>query len=707
MSRLPAVIAVGLNCAAGVDADSSVESAYSGADALQKLSLYDSPRYASRYVAQANLKPHKKLSRCARMLYSALDEALSKVNLESISSDRISLYFGTSIGGIFETENMLKKNRSSDDKNFSSLSTYECSTLADCAAKRISANGECITYSTACSSSSLALADACNAISQRYCDVAIVCGSDALSRITVNGFGSLKLLSEEKCKPFDKNRDGINLGEAAGVLVLCAEEVALKINAEILTYVSGWACTCDAYHATSPSPDGSGALRAFSEASKKASLSPEDISYYNAHGTATLGNDTAESSGLRNFFGEKVPPFSSLKRIFGHTLGASGVVNAIVSIVSMNKGILPKNSGYENFDEVVSISPLIDNEKFENGAVLSASLGFGGNNGVAIFSKKKSEFSDNCKARKIFVYGKSVLGNGSVLSDAELLKDIAPLKKRRWTHIQKMGIEVSINAIETAKILTSGERIAVCWGTGLGMVSQTAAFVENIFEKNEAEPMPTAFTNSVHNAVSSAIAINGGFKALNSAVTAKEISFETAILQAQREIISGACDVAIVGSADEFISYSTDFLKSTSSKYSNVDTSTLSDFSSAYVFGVEGSCEALPLAELLSAKVYRRTGSVEGEVEIIDAILSSLSLLRSDVKAWFALKGVNAFQEKWLANLSEKLNVKMEMPLEKYGANYSVSGASISESIAHGSGVYLQYSYSSSSMIAITVWNVL
>ncbi len=708
MSRAPVVIAVGLNCAAGTNADASFDSAERGADALRKLSLFESPRYGGRFVAQADLPKDTNLSRCAFMLSRALDEAFSKIAISSVDNKKISLYFGTSIGGIFETENMLKARRKSGEYKLSALASYECSTLADFAAKKIKARGECATYSTACSSSSLAISDACNAISQGVCDVAVACGADALSRITVNGFGSLQLLSEEKCKPFDKNRDGINLGEAAAVLVICAEDVARKIGAEILAYVSGWACSCDAHHATAPIPDGSGAGRAFAEAARKASMAAVDISYYNAHGTATSGNDPAEAAALKNYFGDNgVPAFSSVKRIFGHTLGASGVLNAVVSICALNRSVAPKNSGFENFDENVSISPITKSEPLKKGTIMSASLGFGGNNSVAIFSKIPFAKSENLRNKKIFIYGMSTLGDGSIICETDLLKDISPLKKRKWAKLQKMGIETSRASIANAKILSPADRVSVCWGTGLGMVSQTAAFVENIFEKNEAEPMPTAFTNSVHNAVSSAIAINGKFGGLNSAVTAKEISFECALSQARREIISGACDVSIVGAADEFIKYAADFLDSTSARYSNLGGKRLSDFASSCVIGIEGACDSKPLAEILWLDISRRRATVEEEACRIEDALDSLSIKKDELMGLFALSAVNKFQHDHLFKLSKILGRDFEKPFDKYGLNYSVSAAVVGECVSRGDGVYLQYSHSSSSMSAITIYRVL
>lgn len=708
MSGSPAVVAVGLNCSAGSNAEMSFQSAISGDDALQKLTLFESPRHCGRFVAQANLPKSQRFSRCTQMLFSALDEAFEKIDLTKISSNRISVWLGTSIGGIFETENMLIQSRKTGEQNFSVLSTYECSTLAELASKHIKAKGECTVFSTACSSSSLAISDACNAIVQGDCDVAVVCGADALSRITVNGFGSLLLLADGKCMPFDKNRNGINLGEAAGVMVICNDELLAKLNLEPIAYLSGWGCSCDAYHATAPHPTGEGACNAFKKAKGKSGIEPSEISHYIAHGTSTQGNDVAEASALKNFFGENtMPTFSSVKRIFGHTLGSSGIVNAILSVKSIENGELPKNTGFETIDENISLSPLSESKKCDVENILSASLGFGGNNGATIFSKHKTNVK-NFEKKRLFVYGVSLLGNGGIFPDSELLKEISPLKKRKWAHLQKMGLQTAIDAVKQADVSVNGENIAVCWGTGLGMTSQTGAFIENVIDKNEAEPMPTAFTNSVHNAVSSLIALNGGYKGLNCATTAKEISFESALIQAMREIFSGDVCASIVGASDEHSHYASDFLASQSAKYSHIDSSKVSDFSVSYFIGDEMSCSSQPVAEIIAVDIARRADKIEDEFERIKKLLGYLKLSISDVSRWTSLSPVNKFQENWIGRLSEKLGIaEFLKPYDKYGSNYSVSGASIFEALSEKGKVCIQYSFSSTNMSAITVFKVL
>lgn len=705
MSRAVAVAATGLCSGAGATLGASADAAFAGADKLAKISLFDSPKHGGKFVSAADgIAVKRGRSRCAEMMFAALGEALAKFDISKIAPERIFVYAGTSIGGIFETENMLAENKKNGTKNLAALAGYECSTLAELAAKKCGARGECAAFSTACSSSSLALAEACNAIVLGQCDAAVVVGVDALSRITVNGFGSLLLLSQGKCRPFDKDRDGINLGEAAGVALLCADE--FLGGAKPKAYIAGWARTCDAYHATAPSPDGAGAARAFENALECADIAPEKISYYNAHGTATKGNDSAEGAALRKIFGGNIPPVSSLKRVFGHTLGASGIVNATVSAEAMERSLIPPNAGFENFDETTGVHPAESAKNAEVENVLSVSLGFGGNNGAVVLSRERPQTKPRNGGGKIFVYGGAVLSNGGIYPDGELLAGESPLKTRKFAHLQKMGLQAAKDVLAQAKPLADKNRTAVCWGTGLGMTSQTRAFVENVLEKREAEPMPTAFTNSVHNAVPSAIAVREKFGGLNGAVTAKEISFEAALAQALREIKSGDADAAVVCAGDEYCSLAADFLKT--SKYSENDGSKLSDFAAAYYVGAEGSAESAPLIEILDCDIRRLPASDESECTAIEKILKRHNLAFGDVKRWLSPAPCNAYQRKRLAGLAEKSGLgAFESPFEKYGENYCVSAAAFAECASGGAGICALYTLSSTSMRAFTLFKKL
>ncbi len=730
MNFSPAVISTGLRtCASGGVEGACAWVAEAKSDGLVKLGVFESPRYGGKLVGQAkDFNRGKNPVRCGKILMAALDEALSKINAEKLRSDRVGVFFGTSIGGIFETENAIVSNFNGCG-DISALSYYECSTLAEFVAKRTGASGACMTFSTACSSSSLAIAAACDAIEQGRLDAVLVCGADALSRITVNGFGSLLLLSKGKSKPFDACRDGINLGEAAGVMVLCAKSMSSEYGAKPLAEIVGWGSSADAYHPTAPHPSGEGAASAMRKGLQKAELETDRISLYLSHGTGTAGNDSAEASALRKVFGSKIPPFTSIKGVFGHSLGASGILNAIISVETLRKSIIPKCAGFEAVDPAIGLSPARETVSKEIDCVLTSSLGFGGNNSCAVISKSSSCCRKKVENKRLYVYGCGVLVPGAKfcpqvfshgysgdfdirtqpqkIEISSILKDVSPLKKRKWARLQQIGLQCAANALEGLNMNCGMEKTAVCVGTGLGMVSETARFVESTIAHNEAEPLPTAFTNSVHNAVSSLISLKFGFKALNSAVTAKEISFECALWQAWGEINSGAASAAVIGSFDEYSAYAQKFMESKHPEY--VREHPLRDFGAAYFAGGEASCTNGPLAEILGIDFGRRKKDVSAEIALLENLLEKCGVQKGEIGAVFVPCVLNDKISACLSAISEALGAAEIVRLDDFcGASYSASALAIyAAKYRFGRGCHLLYSPASTGMRGATVFKIL
>jgi 3-oxoacyl-[acyl-carrier-protein] synthase-1 len=216
---------------------------------------------------------------------------------------------------------------------------------------------------------------------------AICGGCDALSRFTLNGFHSLKNVDKQPCRPFDNTRFGLNLGEAAGYLLLETEKSAKERGAEILAVLSGYGNTNDAYHPTAPSPNGDGAYNTMQLALSKAGLLPQDISYINAHGTATINNDAAEGKAIERLFENNIPLFSSTKPYTGHTLAAAGSIEAIFSIWALQQQKAWPNLNFTTPMEDVSVRPATTLTDAAINHVISNSFGFGGNNVSLLFSK--------------------------------------------------------------------------------------------------------------------------------------------------------------------------------------------------------------------------------------------------------------------------------------------------------------------------------
>ena len=225
-------------------------------------------------------------------------------------------------------------------------------------------------------------------IEQGMLDRVIVGGVDALTDFTINGFKSLKIYDENWCRPMDESRTGLNLGEAAGFLLLENDKSISESKNNVLAEVVGYANANDAYHQTASSPDGKGASLAIKQALKLAKISPENISYINFHGTGTANNDLSESIAIMNVFGEKIPPFSSTKAFTGHTLAAAGAIESIFSVLALKNQVLLPNINYKTPLAETKLTPVTKyTENIKLDYILSNSFGFGGNNSAIVFKK--------------------------------------------------------------------------------------------------------------------------------------------------------------------------------------------------------------------------------------------------------------------------------------------------------------------------------
>ena len=244
------------------------------------------------------------------------------------------------------------------------------------------------TISTACSSSSNAIIFGARLIKNDMLDRVLVGGTDALSKFVLNGFRSLMILDTDPCRPFDRDRKGLNLGEGAGYLVLESENAITKHKKEPLCELAGYANTNDAFHQASSSPDGKGASMAMSKAIESCGLDADDIDYINAHGTGTDNNDLSEGLALKRVFNPRIPAFSSTKSFTGHTFGAAGAIEAVLSVLAIKHRIIYPNLNFSSPMEELELSPvteLIRDVDIKH--VLSNSFGFGGNNSTLIFSR--------------------------------------------------------------------------------------------------------------------------------------------------------------------------------------------------------------------------------------------------------------------------------------------------------------------------------
>ncbi|WP_455971868.1 beta-ketoacyl-[acyl-carrier-protein] synthase family protein [Bacteroides congonensis] len=298
---------------------------------------------------------------------------------------RIGFISATSVGGMDLSEHFYESFKENPKRGrLREVISHDCGASTELIASYLGINDFITTISTACSSAANAIMLGARMIKHGLLDAVVVGGTDALCRFTLNGFNSLMILDKAHCRPFDRSRTGLNLGEGAGYLVLQPES---SLRRTPYCELSGYANTNEAYHQTGSSPEGDGAFLSMSEAIASSGISPEEIDYINVHGTGTPGNDASEGMALRRIFGEHVPPFSSVKAFIGHTLGASEGIEAVYSVLSLYKGMIYPNL---NFTDAMPETGLIPETTFREGIpvrhVLSNSFGFGGNDSSLLFS---------------------------------------------------------------------------------------------------------------------------------------------------------------------------------------------------------------------------------------------------------------------------------------------------------------------------------
>ena len=322
-------------------------------------------------------------TRASLLAVHAIKELLVNLDFDQFPSDT-GFISGTSVGGIDKTEEHFYDYKDKPEY-LKYIQAQHPGYTTEKIAEYFGLSGMITTISTACSSSANAIMMGAQLIESGKLKRVIVGGSDCLTKFTLNGFNSLKILSEKKSRPFDNDRNGLNLGEAAGYLLLEADNCIKGKN--ILGRVSGYGNANDAYHQTASSENGEGAFQAISKAINKAGIKPSEIDYINAHGTGTRNNDLSESVALSRIFGEKIPLFSSTKGATGHTLGAAGAVEAIFSLLSMKNSEVYPNLNFNEAMAETGLSPVTRVQNKEIRTVLSNSFGFGGNCTSLIFQK--------------------------------------------------------------------------------------------------------------------------------------------------------------------------------------------------------------------------------------------------------------------------------------------------------------------------------
>lgn len=394
MSRI-FVTGIGVITSLGSSVESNRNALVNGTCGISTIELFDT-KYAGLLpvgeikLENATLKEMLKVTdagvtRTSLLSLHAFEEAIKDSGLDKrlLQSRDTALIGANTVGGMCLTDELYQDaNRKSNGSEY--VKSYDAGSIALYLQNRFQVGGIINTINTACSSSANSIMYGARLIQQGFAKRAIVGGVDSLAKFTINGFNSLHILSSEICKPFDNERTGLNLGEGAAFLVLEREEDCK--GKHVYAKLSGFGNASDAYHPSSLSETGDGPFLAMRNALLSANLDSEDIQFINAHGTATENNDEVESQAMLRLFNNPVP-FASTKSNIGHTLGASGAIEAVYSLLNIQYQEVYKSLQFNTPIEKTGLVPVSNYTQLDIKHVMSNSFGFGGNCSSLIFSK--------------------------------------------------------------------------------------------------------------------------------------------------------------------------------------------------------------------------------------------------------------------------------------------------------------------------------
>jgi 3-oxoacyl-[acyl-carrier-protein] synthase II len=341
----------------------------------------------------------KRMSRADAMAMAATLEALTDAGLFPLPDDLredTGVVIGGGAGGMPEGEAAYQRYLAGEEAavRFSDFSAFCCASSADHIGSKFNLYGPKTTFMTACSSGATAIGYARDLIRDGMATVVIAGGTEPLARTTYAAFNALKAVDPEYCKPFDKNRQGMSLGEGAGMMILESLPHARARGAAIHGEILGYGVSCDANHMTAPDPEASGAARCMQMALEDAGVDRGAVDYINAHGTATPANDRMETAGIKRVFGQRAYgiPVSSTKSMIGHTLGAAGAIEAVASLLALSRGFIPPTVHSHRPDPACDLDYVTEGARQATlGVVLSNSFAFGGNNTSLVLGRYTAE----------------------------------------------------------------------------------------------------------------------------------------------------------------------------------------------------------------------------------------------------------------------------------------------------------------------------
>ena len=582
-------------------------------------------------------------TRTALMGILALGQALQQANLQKDEMAKAAFVSGTTVGGMDMSEQFYTDFLTNDLHN-DYISQHDCGACTESIADYYGPFASVSTLSTACSSAANAIINGANAIREGNCEIAVVGGSECITKFHLNGFNSLMILDHEQCRPFDETRAGLNLGEGAAFLVIETASSARRRGVKPIAVLEGYGNACDAFHQTASSPDGEGSFRAMKEALEAAGLQPSDIDYVNAHGTGTPNNDVSESQAMMRLFGKEVPPVSSTKSFTGHTTSASGSIEAVICILALQEQFLPVNLGWKHQmpDGITPVTNSKPNRPLQH--ILCNSFGFGGNDSSLVLGKPDIQDIPDIPVSSdipIFVTAATQISIQEGLSeewierpvvyadayirslDIDYKQWLAPAESRRLGKLLKRALVTSLSAMQKSGVEHPD---AVITGTGLGCIENTEILLTHLCEEGEENCKPTPFMQSTHNTISSLVSIHTHSHGYNATYAHKEASFDCALEDAWMQMQLGHIKTALVGGQDEMTPKYFGLLCKTG--YLGRPSQVAGEAAVSVMLNAEPVPEALCKITFFK-RCYRPTSStlaaIAAEVGHIDAVMTGIS----------------------------------------------------------------------------------
>ncbi len=581
------VTGVGVVSPLGRGAEVTMTRLLAGDRAFGPVTLFDTTGSKSQIAAEvadivvADVAPEGEAiswSRTDALSVYAVREALAHAGVHP-GQTPIDLVVGGTTAGMYETEELLAwlAREPAAVKPLPEMASHPLSSTADHVRAAIGPFRRVRSLCSACSGGANAIMIGAAWIRAGVSRCVVAGGADGLCRLTFAGFGALSAVDPNPCRPFDKRRAGLNLGEGAGFVVLEPEDSARARGAKPLAELRGWSVGAEAHHITNPESEGKTAARVMTNALRSAGLSPEDIDYINAHGTATPLNDSMESAAIRACFGPatKSVAVSSIKGQIGHTLGAAGGIEAAITALAVAKGAVPPTAGLEEVDPACDLNHVTQAREMPVRAAMSNSFGFGGTDTALVFTAIDAFGEPKSPTRhEVVIVAAATIGPRGVLGSTESdayfgygpeptrgpinfqaaeYLDIA--RARRLDRAGRLSAVLVQSLLRDAQIDTSDPQSALdvgaIMGGAFGSVDGSTSYMARIHERGVKYASPIDFPNLVPSSPVGHASIYLGFRGPVFAVADLGTTAECAVTTAADLISIGEAQVLAAGSVEE------------------------------------------------------------------------------------------------------------------------------------------------------------